>query len=65
MYILIHDTYEILISLFLIVNNNVYIYIYIVHMCIYMCIYIFSDTSFKNRYITKKCKYIFNTFLIL
>lgn len=63
MYILIHDTYEILISLFLIVNNNVYIYI--VHMCIYMCIYIFSDTSFKNRYITKKCKYIFNTFLIL
>lgn len=58
MYILIHDTYEILISLFLIVNNNVYIYI------VHMCIYIFSDTSFKNRYITKKCKYIFNTFLI-
>lgn len=50
MYILIYDTYEILISLFLIINNNVLVYIYI-----------FSDTSFKNHiYITKKCKCIFN-----
>lgn len=29
MYILIYDTYEILISLFLIINNNVLVYIYI------------------------------------
>lgn len=44
MYILIHDTYEILISLFLIVNNNVYIYIYILYICVYICVYIYFQT---------------------